>query len=194
MQRTLREYWDLSLVLEYLSKAPFEPMGQATLRNLTLKTVFLVQLASARRVSWIHNCRIDSAHLQWDDERGVKLLPRLTLDKNQTHSFDPAPVYLPSLKLLSSSDKIHCPVRALRWYTAKTKSYRGQEMSLFIKTKEPYGKAAKATIASWVREVIRESYAQKEGGGCPRTWIPGRTPRGEWLHRGLPSREYRWRR
>ena len=43
--------WDLSLVLHALMKEPFEPLTDCDLKLLTLKTVFLVLLASgARRV------------------------------------------------------------------------------------------------------------------------------------------------
>ena len=38
--------WDLGIVLEALSKPPYEPLGQASLKHLTLKTVFLLAMAS----------------------------------------------------------------------------------------------------------------------------------------------------
>ena len=41
--------WDLGIVLEALSKTPFEPLREAFLKHLTLKTVFLLAMASARR-------------------------------------------------------------------------------------------------------------------------------------------------
>lgn len=43
--------WDLSLVLQGLTKAPFEPIEEASLRFLTLKTILLVAVTSARRIS-----------------------------------------------------------------------------------------------------------------------------------------------
>ena len=46
--------WNLSLVLHQLTKAPFEPLGESSLKHLTLKTVFLLALASGKRRSEIH--------------------------------------------------------------------------------------------------------------------------------------------
>ncbi|XP_068110229.1 uncharacterized protein [Hyperolius riggenbachi] len=43
--------WDLSLVLNVLMEEPFEPLEEISLRNLTIKTIFLVAITSAKRVS-----------------------------------------------------------------------------------------------------------------------------------------------
>ena len=46
--------WNLSLVLNQLTKAPFEPIKEASLKHLTFKTVFLLALGSGKRRSEIH--------------------------------------------------------------------------------------------------------------------------------------------
>ena len=46
--------WKLSLVLHQLTKAPFEPIQEASLKYLTFKTVFLLALGSGKRRSEIH--------------------------------------------------------------------------------------------------------------------------------------------
>ena len=43
--------WDLGIVLEALSKPPYEPLREGSLKHLTLKTVFLLAVASGRRRS-----------------------------------------------------------------------------------------------------------------------------------------------
>ena len=43
--------WDLGIFLEALSKPPYEPLREASLKHLTLKTVFLLAMASAGRRS-----------------------------------------------------------------------------------------------------------------------------------------------
>ena len=43
--------WDLGFVLEALSKPPYELLREVSLKHLTLKTVFLLAMASARRCS-----------------------------------------------------------------------------------------------------------------------------------------------
>ena len=42
--------WDLSLVLSFLPGPPFEPLSSCSLRDLTRKVLFLLSLATARRV------------------------------------------------------------------------------------------------------------------------------------------------
>ena len=51
--RTMVPKWDLSLVL-MLTKAPFKPLHRAELNHITLKTVFLLALASGPRIGEIH--------------------------------------------------------------------------------------------------------------------------------------------
>ena len=46
--------WNLSVVLNELTKAPFEPMKDTDLKHLTLKTAFLLALASGKCHSEIH--------------------------------------------------------------------------------------------------------------------------------------------
>ena len=46
--------WNLSVVLNELTKVPFEPMKNTDLKHLTLKTAFLLALASGKRRSQIH--------------------------------------------------------------------------------------------------------------------------------------------
>ena len=53
-----------------MCKAPFEPLGKASLFHLSVKTVFLVTLATARRVSEVHAFSIDSDHLRFSNLDG----------------------------------------------------------------------------------------------------------------------------
>ena len=46
--------WNLSVILNELTKAPFEPMKATDLKHLTLKTAFLLALASGKRCSEIY--------------------------------------------------------------------------------------------------------------------------------------------
>ena len=90
---------------------------------------------------------------------GVCLLPSLLLDKNQSMSFTLSSVFLLSLKEHSPDDKVHCPLRALRWYLKLTEPLRGAEKALFIISKEPFKKASKGTVAAWVKEAISGAYS-----------------------------------
>ena len=57
--------WDLGIVLEALSKPPYEPLREASFKYLTLKTVFLLAMASAGRRSELHALRFDQNYIQF---------------------------------------------------------------------------------------------------------------------------------
>ena len=92
--------WNLSLVLHQLTKAPFEPLKEASLKNLTFKTVFLLALGSGKRRSEIHAWLHKNIRHQSDWSK-VSLYPSPSfLSKNQLAKEGPdsvAPVVIPAL-------------------------------------------------------------------------------------------------
>ena len=74
VDRSLAPKWDLAFVLLHMCKAPFEPLDKASLFYLSVKTVFLVTLATARRVSEVHAFSIDSDHLRFSNLDGSLIL------------------------------------------------------------------------------------------------------------------------
>ena len=57
--------WDLGIMLEALSKPPWEPLLEDSLKHLTLKTVFLLAMASAGRRSELQALVFDSKYIQF---------------------------------------------------------------------------------------------------------------------------------
>ena len=126
--------WNLSLVLLQLTKAPFEPLKEASLKHLTFKTVFLMALGSGKRRSEIHAWLHKNIRHQADWSK-VSLYPSPSfLSKNQLAKEGPesvAPVVIPTLaptldKLLKG-DRSLCPVRALRYYLDKTSDLKAKQ-------------------------------------------------------------------
>ena len=78
--------WDLGVVLEALNKPPYEPLREATFKYLTLKTVFLLAMASAGRRSELHALRFDQNYIQFKPKgAGVTLyLSPEFMRKNQS--------------------------------------------------------------------------------------------------------------
>ena len=134
--------WNLSVVLNELTKAPFEPMKDK-IKHLTLKTAFLLALASGKRRSeihaWVAN-RVSNLG-QW---RKVALFPSSDfIAKNQLAregSQSVSPVTIPALTTIVDrqfkEDRTLCPVRALRFYLDRTKDLRGSRSLLFISFKK----------------------------------------------------------
>ena len=120
--------WDLAFVLSHMCKAPFEPLDKASLFHLSVKTVFLVTLATARRVSEVHAFSIDSDHLRFSNLEGSLILRTQVgfMAKNQLPSRAPDSITIPKLSnFCRKSDNFNrmlCPVRAVKIYLNKTKS------------------------------------------------------------------------
>ncbi len=121
--------WDLTIVLRSLVKAPFEPLDQANLKFLTWKTVFLLAICSAKRVSELHALSVSEDCLRWKAENaGVYLWPnRSFLPKvlrpgmiNQVIELD-AFLPDPSCSGTGWESSSLCPVRALHTYIEHTR-------------------------------------------------------------------------
>ena len=151
--------WNLSLVLHQLTKAPFEPLRDASMKHLTFKTVFLLALGSGKRRSEIHAWQQKNIRHQ----SKVSLYPSPSfLSKNQLAKESPdsvAPVVIPDLaptldKSLKS-DRSLCPVRALRYYLDRTSDLRQNKELVFISFKKGFDKdISTATISSWIKQTV----------------------------------------
>ena len=154
--------WNLSLVLHQLTKAPFESIKEASLKCLTVKTVFLLALRSGKRrseiLAWQHkNIRHQS------DWSKVSLYPSPSfLSKNQLAKEGPecvAPVVIPALAPTLDrslkSDRSLCPVRALRYYLDRTSDIRQHKELVFVSFKKGFDKdISPATISSWIKQTV----------------------------------------
>ena len=155
--------WDLFLVLSSLKESPFEPLYSSDLKALTLKTVFLIALASGRRASEI--CHLsglcqDIAREQ-DGSFSLRFLPEF-LAKNQSPC-DPSPVIrirpLTGFLCSDDSDRKLCPVRSLKRYVRFTRAIRKNQRKLFISHNPFYSKdITSASISRWLRYTIKQAY------------------------------------
>ena len=154
--------WNLSLVLHQLTKAPFEPIKEASLKHLTFKTVFLLALGSGKRRSEIHAWQSKNIRLQSDWSK-VSLYPSPSfLSKNQLAKEGPdsvAPVVIPALAPTLDrslkSDRSLCPVRALRYYLDRTSDLRQNKELVFVSFKKGFDKdISPATISSWIKQTV----------------------------------------
>ena len=164
--------WNLSVVLNELIKAPFEPMKDTDLKHLTLKTAFLLALASGKRHSeihaWVANKVRQSNLRQWEK---VSLFPSSDfIAKNQLAregSQSVSPVTIPALTTIVDrqfkEDRALCPVRALRYYLDRTKDLRGSRSLLFISFKKGHTSDIRAaTLSSWLKQTILLCYKQAD--------------------------------
>ena len=161
--------WNLSVVLNELTKAPFEPMKDTDLKHLTLKTAFLLALASfghSKIHAWFAN-KVSNLG-QWEN---VALFPSSDfIAKNQLvreGSQSVSPVTIPALTTIVDrqfkEDRTLCPVRALRYYLDRTKDLRGSRSLLFISFKKGHTSDIRpATLSSWLKQTILLCYKQAD--------------------------------
>ena len=154
--------WNLPLVLHQLTKAPFEPLKEASLKHLTFKTVFLLTLGSGKRRSEIHALLHKNIRHQSDWSK-VSLYPSPSfLSKNQLAKEGPdsvAPVVIPalapSLDKSLKGDRSLCPVRALHYYLDRTADLRQNKELVFVSFKKGFDKdISPATISSWIKQTV----------------------------------------
>ena len=154
-------------MLEALSKPPYEPLREASFKHLTLKTVFLLAMASAGRRSELQPLRFDQNYIQFKPKRaGVTLYfsPEF-MRKNQKPNQVNDPLYIPAVPTGKSEfGASNCPVRALRYYhrhLTKHPELRKDRRRLFVPIKDNNtGKELSAsTISRWICSTIVDSHA-----------------------------------
>ena len=162
--------WNLSVVLNELTKAPFEPVKDTELKHLTLKTAFLLALVSCKRRSEIHAWVANKVSNlgQWEK---VALFPSSHfIAKNQLAREGSESVSLVTIPALTTivdrqfkEDRTLCPVRALRYYLDRTKDLRGSRSLLFISFKKGHTSDIRpATLSSWLKQTILLCYKQAD--------------------------------
>ena len=163
VSRSLAPKWDLSHVLWSLTRSPYEPMSEASLTFLSWKTAFLLTLASAKRRSEIHALSVEEGHLRFNDSDGsVSLLCQTGfLAKTQLPSVAPVPFIIPSLSRScgnEDTDRLLCPVRALKFYLNRVRGSRGDRKRLFLPIKGS-GDITAASISRWFACTIKRAYS-----------------------------------
>ena len=162
VQRSLTPKCDLSWVLECLQKPPFELLHKASKFHVTIKTVFLLALATAKRCSEIHALAMDSHHLRFNQSDGSVSLILKTgfLAKNQLPSVKPDPIIVPSLAQICKRehlDRLLIPVKSLKFYFKMTSSYRQNRTRLFLPIKGNQD-ISKDKISRWISYTIKLAY------------------------------------
>ena len=170
-QRKIMPEWDLSTVLKSLNQCPYEPLQSASAKDLTVKTVFLIAIASGKRCSELHALATGN-HIVFGNQGATLHFRPDFLAKNERSDFSMAPLFIPYLDQSGKDTRkkrLSCPVRALRWYLTRTETARklSKSSQLFITSQKPFKPAAKSTIAGWMVTAIVKADAVKKGDNIP---------------------------
>ena len=160
--------WDLDAMLWHLMSSAFEPLESVFLRALTKKTLFLVSLVTAKRVSEIQALSKTVAAIGID--LVVSFLPHF-IAKTE-HVDAPVPRSFRVLLLREFAGHLEegsrlCPVRALNIYLRRTSSVVVRASSLFVSPRSPSCPISKNAVLYFLREVISDAGAVRQDVAAP---------------------------
>ena len=114
--------WDLDKVLEYLSGPSFEPLADASFRNKTRKALFLLAMATAKRVGELQALSFSVSHR--GDDLVLHYDPFFLAKTESVSNPLPRSVIVQSLLDFVGDlpERVLCPVRAVRYLRRAARS------------------------------------------------------------------------
>ena len=181
--------WDLSMVLRFLNSSAFEPLSDAPLRALTQKVLFLLALATTKRVGELQ--ALSSVVTFVHGDACLSYIPQFVAKSESLTRSIPRSFLVKSLSDFAAgldADLLLCPVRALRIYLDRTASFAPLRHRLFVSPRRPSHSLSKNAVSFFLRDVISYAGASRpkvgrirahdvrsvstETGLSPRFWIP----------------------
>ena len=120
--------WDVSLVLQSLTGAPYEPLRTCEERFLAQKTLFLLALASAKRIGELHALSYRVSHTRDWGEVSFAFVTGFVAKTQDPSSLAPrfegfsVPALTNARK--NRNGRLLCPVRAVKVYLDRTAPHR----------------------------------------------------------------------
>ena len=152
--------WDLSRVLSFLRGPPFEPVSSCSFWELTLKVLFLLALATARRVGELH--AVSSVVSSSGGDLFLSFLPEFRAKSESEARPLPRSFWVRSLANFVGAlpdELLLCPVRALRAYLDRTTFLPSRPRILFVSPRAPSRSLSKNALSFFLRSVIADSYS-----------------------------------
>ena len=154
--------WDVSLVLQSLTGALYEPLRMCDERFLAQKTLFLLALASAKRIGELHALLYRVSHTRDWGEVSFAFVTGFVAKTQDPSSLAPrfegftVPA-LPNARK-NRNGRLLCPVRAVKVYLDRTASHRPRCERLFVTAGCSKKEIAKTTVSFWLRKTISCAY------------------------------------
>ena len=160
--------WDLSKVWTYLVSPAFEPLSQASFRALTLKTLFLLALATAKSVGELQ--ALSSVVTFVGEDACLSYIPQFVAKSESLTRSIPRSFLVKSLADFAAGldTDLLCPVRALRLYLLRARSLSPGRHRLFVSPRCPSRTMSKNAVSFFLREVISAAGAARPQVGSLR--------------------------
>ena len=154
--------WDVALVLQSLTGAPYEPLRTCDVRFLAQKTLFLLALASAKRIGELHALSYRVSHSRGWAEVSFSFVPGFVAKTQDPSSLAPRfeGFTVPALSNArnNSNGRLLCPVRVVRCYLDRTAARRSRCERLFVTAGRSKKEISKTTASFWLRKTISRAY------------------------------------
>ncbi|CAC5398829.1 unnamed protein product [Mytilus coruscus] len=147
MKSSLPRYiitWDVNIVLKFLKDLP--SLDTISLKFLTYKLVMLTALVTGQRCQ-----TLKFLDLNYYDVVGDNVCFRIMNVLKQSRPG----VHLNAVDLKKYRDSDLCVVRTLEVYIHRTAHLRNDHTQLFITHSKPFRPVACATIARWIKTVLK---------------------------------------
>ena len=151
-------------MLRSLKGAPYEPLRSAPERLVAQKALFLLALASSKRIGELHGLSFRVSHSSNWRSVGLTFVPSFVAKNQDPSSSDSRfeGFVIPKLPRDQADAKLLCPVRALRRYLDMTEPFRPRFERLWLSTGVSKRKISKNSISFWILQVISRAYAEAE--------------------------------
>ena len=154
--------WDVSLVHQSLTGAPYEPLRTCEERFLAQKTLLLLALASAKRICDLHALSYRVSHTRDWGEVSFAFVTGFVAKTQDPSSLAPrfegfSVPALPNARK-NRNGRLLCPVRAVKVYLDCTASHRPRCERLFVTAGRSKKEIAKTMVSFWLRLAISRAY------------------------------------
>ena len=154
--------WDVSLVLQSLTGAPYEPLRTCEERFLAQKTLFVLALASAKHIGELHALSYRVSHTRNWGEVSFSFVTGFVAKTQDPSSLAPRfeGFSVPALRNARKkrNGRLLCPVRAVRVYLDRTAPHRPRCERFFVTAGRSKKEIAKTTVSFWLRKTISRAY------------------------------------
>ena len=153
--------WDVSLVLQSLTMAPYELLRTYEERFLAQKMLFLLALASAKRIGELHALSYRVSHARNWGEVSFSFVTGFVAKTQDPSSLAPRfeGFSVPALPNARNNRNVRlCPVRAVRVYLDCTAPHRPRCERFFVTAGRSKKEIAKTTVSFWLLKTISRAY------------------------------------
>ena len=150
--------WDVTLVLQSLTHALYEPLRTSDERFLAQKTLFLLALVSAKRIGELHALSHCISHSRDWGEVSFTFVAGFVAKTQDPSSSAPRFEGFTELALPNASTSrnrgLLCPVRAVSCYLDRTATHCPRCERLFVTAGHSMKEIAKNMVSFWLRKTI----------------------------------------